>query len=68
MNKAPCIKCERRGCGAFHDKCEIYKEFRSQRLQEYDRKQKMGDMSRIINKYVPHAETSKISPTKCHKK
>lgn len=25
--KAPCKTCPRRGCGAFHDECEAYKDY-----------------------------------------
>lgn len=25
--KAPCKNCPKRGCGAFHDECEAYKDY-----------------------------------------
>ena len=27
MRNAPCLNCERRGCGIYHDECEKYKAF-----------------------------------------
>lgn len=28
----PCIKCEKRGCGAYHEQCKAYLEFREERI------------------------------------
>lgn len=28
MTISPCKECEKRGCGAHHDSCEKYKEYR----------------------------------------
>lgn len=25
--KAPCLSCEKRGCGSYHDECQKYQEF-----------------------------------------
>ena len=33
--KAPCMGCERRGCGAYHDVCEKYIEYRKLKEKEY---------------------------------
>ena len=38
MRNAPCLNCERRGCGSYHDECEKYKAF----VEEYFEKQKAG--------------------------
>lgn len=29
MCDSPCVTCENKGCGAYHDKCEKFKEFRA---------------------------------------
>lgn len=26
--KCPCVECEKRGCGTFHDQCETYLEYK----------------------------------------
>ena len=28
--KAPCIDCPERGCGAYHDQCKIYKQYKAE--------------------------------------
>lgn len=28
MNNAPCKNCDRRGCGSYHDICEVYQEWK----------------------------------------
>lgn len=38
--KAPCIDCDKMPCGAFHDQCEVYKEFRA---KTEDMKQKQRE-------------------------
>lgn len=30
MRKPPCGKCERKGCGSFHDECEAYQEWKDE--------------------------------------
>ena len=30
--RCPCIECEKQGCGAFHDKCELYKQYAEERV------------------------------------
>lgn len=37
---APCKHCERKGCGADHDECEAYREYREKRERVYNRKSK----------------------------
>lgn len=29
----PCIDCERKGCGAYHDKCELYKKYKEDKTK-----------------------------------
>ena len=39
--KCPCIDCEKKGCGAYHDKCEPFKEW--SRQNEESRKRRAMD-------------------------
>lgn len=42
--EAPCKNCEKKGCGRYHAKCEVYQHFK----EEYaDLKAKMHDDSEI---------------------
>lgn len=34
MNDAPCRKCDRRGCGAYHDICPTYKEWAEKKAKQ----------------------------------
>lgn len=45
MINCPCINCEKKGCGAYHDKCEKFLAFKrdsaaeaAKRKEFYDRK------------------------------
>ena len=44
QTQCPCRTCEGSGCGAFHDQCELYQEFRQQveleRKREHEEKSK----------------------------
>ena len=40
MKKAPCVDCENKGCGAYHDKCELYLAFRDEQRQLQEKKLK----------------------------
>jgi hypothetical protein len=43
MIVVPCGKCERMGCGAYHDQCEKYQAYKEERrkLYEYHRQERM---------------------------
>lgn len=32
--KCPCIKCEKKGCGTFHDQCEPYQKYSKDRKDD----------------------------------
>lgn len=36
MEKAPCVDCNKKGCGAYHDKCDKYREFCEKHNKELD--------------------------------
>lgn len=35
--EAPCGKCERKGCGSYHDTCEKYKEYKRESEKKRER-------------------------------
>ncbi len=61
---APCMECENRGCGDFHDKCEKYRAFREERITISRERQKLSGEWTPRRPYQHHENT----PTKCHKK
>lgn len=36
--KAPCMDCEKRPCGAYHDQCEVYTEYKAKMDEEREKK------------------------------
>lgn len=36
--KAPCMTCDKVPCGAYHDQCEVYKEFKTKMDEEKEKK------------------------------
>ena len=43
MKGAPCKNCDRKGCGAYHDQCEKFLEYKreKEKLREWKRKEGM---------------------------
>ena len=37
---APCMECERKGCGSYHDKCERYREYKEGKYKVFEKKRK----------------------------
>lgn len=68
MIQSPCLDCDKKGCGKYHDECEAYKMFREQQLKEYENRRKIKGLKSIINKYAPRSGKPQNSPIKCHKK
>ena len=64
MCTAPCLKCERRGCGSFRDECEVYQSFLTEHnaLKEKKKKFRGEDVPARHYRWREH------SPIKCHKK
>lgn len=42
--KAPCKNCTRKGCGAYHDKCPEYMEFRKNQAEISNKRIEKLDM------------------------
>ena len=64
--KPPCMTCENKGCGAYHDQCEAYQKYHAKKVEDYRRKKKEAMMGFPYRK--SNGETPKNSPVKCHKK
>lgn len=55
MKTAPCKDCPRKGCGAYHDECPDYQEFRKERDKlndELHEKKKSDEI--IIQRAIRH--------------
>lgn len=39
MMTCPCQRCERKGCGAYHDECEVYRVYVEERRRERERRE-----------------------------
>ena len=49
----PCGTCERKGCGAYHDECEKYKEFKQQITDIRVKRQMESNKKRMpVNPYL----------------
>lgn len=64
MKETPCLKCEKSGCGKYHDECEEYLDFRKERESCYEAKRKSNEMV-IPRRKFRHLE---LSPMRSHKK
>lgn len=40
--RAPCMECDQRGCGVYHDECPKYQEFRRQKMEEYAKRKEVS--------------------------
>ncbi len=45
--KCPCGTCENQGCGSFHEHCEKYLEFKSQRQKVYKERYEASKMIKL---------------------
>lgn len=45
MMKSPCVNCERKGCGSYHDQCEPYQAFKDERTNYRTDKLKSHEIS-----------------------
>ena len=52
MIKAPCINCERKGCGAYHDKCELYLQFHAEQQAISEKKIKAKEERSFVFKQI----------------
>ena len=64
MRNAPCLNCERRGCGSYHDECEKYKAFVEE--QNILKNKRLEANTKVVppRPYRSH----KVTPIKCHKR
>lgn len=61
--KPPCVDCEKRGRGAYHEQCKAYLEFREERIL-ISRERKKNVSATPNRKW----RTREHSPIKCHMK
>lgn len=40
--QGPCVDCEKRGCGSYHDQCEIYQEFKKKLAEIAEKKRQLA--------------------------
>ena len=52
MKKAPCVDCERKGCGSYHDKCELYLAFCAEQRAVQEKKLKAREELEFVYKQV----------------
>lgn len=52
MTKAPCVNCERKGCGAYHDQCELYLQFRAEQQAISEKKIKAKEERSFVYKQI----------------
>lgn len=64
MRRSPCLNCEKCGCGAYHDKCELYQEFKKELEKEYDQRKFAKDQKNIIYDQVYKNRRRKINGKK----
>ena len=50
---APCEHCERKGCGAYHDICPEYQEYRQKNIEDYKKRVAKLNHRHDLN-YVDH--------------
>lgn len=39
----PCYKCEKRGCGVYHDICPDYQKYRNANLKDYEKRKQTSN-------------------------
>ena len=64
MRRAPCIECEKKGCGAYHDKCKLYQEFKKELEKEYQQSKAAKDQKNVIYDQVYKNRRRKINGKK----
>ena len=66
--KTPCVNCERKGCGTYHDECPAYQEFKAYKNAEIE---KRIEVSKSFGAYIPtrlYKNRGGNTQFKCHKK
>ena len=64
MSNAPCLNCDLRGCGSYHDECEKYKAFVEE--QNILKNKRLEANTKVVppRPYRSH----KVTPIKRHKR
>lgn len=48
---APCKYCERKGCGAYHNECPDYKEYRDKLDKDHEKKCESSKIDEFLKRY-----------------
>lgn len=64
MRSAPCLSCERRGCGSYHDECEQYRAFVAEQEALKSKRREANNTVVPPRPYRSH----KVTPIKCHRR
>lgn len=59
--ESPCGKCERKGCGSYHDICEEYSKFRQISIDVYKKKKSEYELQVDVNKRISSMKTNRNS-------
>lgn len=59
MIECPCRECERRGCGAYHDKCDKYQRYNEAQREEADRR-----LVRVNNNTMVYDERNRMKASR----
>ena len=46
--KCPCVTCEKAGCGAYHDSCERYAEWRKEKDAAIARRNEQAEQTNYV--------------------
>ncbi|MBQ0112433.1 MAG: hypothetical protein KBT03_04805 [Bacteroidales bacterium] len=66
MLNVPCLKCDRAGCGKYHDICPDYQRFRNEKAAE--NKAKKVEYEKVSHYKFGQFKNFKPKFKKCHKK
>lgn len=64
--KSPCLKCERSGCGEYHDRCPEYQKFKIEQARIIKKKHEESEIIGAIAVHV-HTMRTKNNPHKVTK-
>ena len=50
---APCVNCDKKGCGSYHDKCPKYLEFKNEKEKElYERLKRRHQLDEYVDSII----------------
>lgn len=67
LSSAPCVTCERKGCGSYHDECEEYQAFREYRRRISDNRQVSEKLTSYKNEAMDRMKKTNRNTAKIFK-